>query len=112
MASPRFNARLLLVLTAIAVVLALVPWWRNHHYLRDFMDYGLVMAADTRIDAGERPYADFATPIQCGTFWLNRTAQSLGGNSYQGMTWGNAAFIAVATMLLGQLLARHRHWPV
>lgn len=100
---------ILLTLTALAVVVALMPWCRNHRYLRDFMDYGLVMAAGARIDAGEHPYADFATPIQCGTYWLNRASQALAGNTYQGMTWGNAALIAGATVLLALLLARR--WP-
>lgn len=93
-----------------AAVLALLPWWRNHQYLRDFMDYGLVMSAVAQIDAGLRPYVDFATPVQCATFWINGAAESLFGGTYQAMTWGNAVFIVTSLFVLVWLLSRR--WPV
>jgi len=42
--------RVFLVL-ALAI-LCLAPWLRNRAYLRDLMDYGLVVAASARIEAG------------------------------------------------------------
>ncbi len=86
--------------------LALLPWWRNHTYLRDFYDYGLVMAGNARIEAGEKPYVDFVTPIQTAMFVLNRGAERLGGNTFVGMTRGAAVFIVVGVFLLAGLLAR------
>lgn len=38
-----------------AIVSAGLPWWRNHDVIRDFMDYGLVMAGSGKIGDGEAP---------------------------------------------------------
>ncbi len=99
------------VLAALVVAaLAVVPWCRNHGSLRDFMDYGLVIAANARIQAGERPYRDFATPVQTGTFLLNGAAERAFGGTYLGMTWGGALATVAAGAALAWLLARC--WPV
>lgn len=94
---------------AFAALAALLPWWRNHGYLRDFYDYGLVMSGVGRIAAGERPYADFVTPIQTGTFLFNGWAERAGGGTYQAMTWGAAGLILLGTVGLGLMFARR--WP-
>lgn len=82
---------------------ALLPWWRNHAYLRDFYDYGLVIAGVGRIDAGEHPYVDFLTPIQTGLFLLNGWAQHLGDGTFQAMTWG-VPWLALAAVGLLTLI--------
>jgi hypothetical protein len=99
----------LLVLPALA--LSLAPWWRHHHYLRDFYDYGLVMSGVGRIAAGERPYVDFTTPIQTGVFLFNGWAEKLGGGTFQAMTWSAPAFTIMAVVALAFLLARRWSWP-
>lgn len=90
----------------LVTLLALLPWWRNHAYLRDFYDYGLVMASNARLGAGEKPYVDYVTPIQTAVFALNRGAEKLGGGTYVGMTRGGAALIAVGVVLLCAMLVR------
>lgn len=92
-----------------AVVIALLPWWRNHGYLRDFYDYGLVIAALGRLGAGEMPYVDFTTPIQAGFFGLNRMVEVLGGGTFLALTWGGAALTALMAAGLSLILARR--WP-
>lgn len=99
----RWPSSLLLML---GLVLLLAPWWRNHGYLRDFYDYGLVMAGVGRIDAGERPYQDFVTPIQTGIFLANGWAEQLGDGTYQAMTRGAAVLTAFGLALLTLLLSR------
>ncbi len=94
---------------AFAALAALLPWWRNHGYLRDFYDYGLVMSGVGRIAAGERPYVDFVTPIQTGTFLFNGWAERAGGGTYQAMTWGAAGLILLGVVGLGLMFARR--WP-
>ncbi len=110
--APSSSSRRLLAagLAVAAAVLALLPWWRNHRHLRDFMDYGLVMSATAQINAGDRPYVDFATPVQSATFGLNAAAEALFGGTYQAMTWGNAVFIIAAFALLAWLFGRR--WPL
>lgn len=93
----------------LVAVVALLPWWRNHDHLRDFYDYGLVIAGNARIAAGERPYVDFTTPIQSGIFWANSAAEKLGGGDFLGMTRGAAALIVAAAIGFTLLLARR--WP-
>ncbi len=95
---------------AFVTILALAPWWRNHTYLRDFYDYGLVMAGVGRIGAGERPYVDFLTPIQTGTFLFNGWAEKLAGGTYQAMTWGAALLVVLSLPLLAGVLSRR--WSV
>ena len=97
-------------MAAAVAVVALLPWWHNHTYLRDFYDYGLVIAGNGRILAGERPYTDFVTPIQSGMFWANLAAERLFGGSFLAMTWGAAAAIAAAA--IGGTLVLARRWPV
>lgn len=94
------------LLAASVTVLALAPWWRNHRYLRDFYDYGLVMAGNARITGGERPYVDFVTPIQTGTFLFNGWPERLGGDTYQAMTRGAAALTILGVALLAGVLLR------
>ena len=84
----------------------LIPWVRNHGYLRDFYDYGLVMAGVARMDAGQSPYVDFVTPIQTGLFLFNGWAEKLGDGTYQAMTHGAAGLTVLSTLLLAALLAR------
>jgi hypothetical protein len=97
------------LLLAVAVVVALLPWWRNHAYLRDLYDYGVVLKANARIAAGERPYVDFKSPMQAGFLGLNSLVERLGGGTYGGLTRGAAALIALSTVGLALLLARR--WP-
>jgi hypothetical protein len=93
----------------VVATIALLPWWRNHTYLRDFYDYGLVIAGNARILAGERPYADFATPIQSGMFLANLGAERVFGGTFLAMTWGAAVAITMAAVGFTLLLARR--WP-
>ena len=39
----------------VLAVVALLPWWRNHRYLRSFFEYGVVMGGIGRIDTGQQP---------------------------------------------------------
>lgn len=106
-AKPSLQSRLKIGALGIAVCLiALLPWWRNHGFLRDFYDYGLFINVNARLTAGERPYADFTTPAQSATFLLNYAAESVGGGTYLGMTRGAAALILLGGMGLMLVLAR------
>ena len=91
------------------VVVALLPWWRNHGYLRDLYDYGLVIAANGHLNLGERPYVDFTTPIQAGFLGLSWMFERLGGGTYAGLTLGAAVLIVLAAAGLPLVLARR--WP-
>jgi hypothetical protein len=93
----------------LGVIGALLPWWRNHGYLRDFYDYGLVIAALGRMGAGEVPYVDFTTPIQAGFFGLSRAVEMLGGGTFRALTWGGAGLTVLMAASLPLLLARR--WP-
>ncbi len=77
-----------------AVALLLLPWWRNHAILRDFYDYGLVVAAAGRLALGEHPYVDFLTPIQTLHFLLAHWAEAAFGAHYLSLTYANAVLIA------------------
>lgn len=68
------------------------------------MDYGLVIAASARIEAGQTPYRDFVTPIQSLTLWLNHFAESWWGGTYQAMTLGNGVLIVVSFFGLAAVL--------
>jgi len=92
------------VVAGLVVVLA--PWWRNHAALVDFTDYGLVMAAVGRIEAGERPYLDFVTPIQTLQFTLSWWAEKVAGARYLSLTYANAVFIALSFVGLAAALWR------
>ncbi len=96
-------------LLATLLVVALLPWWRNHGYLRDLFDYGIVIEANGRLALGERPYVDFTTPIQAGFFGLNWVVERVGGGDYRALTLGGAALIALSALLLPLLLVRR--WP-
>lgn len=93
---------------AVALV-ALLPWWRNHAYLRDFYDYGVVIAGLARLDEGARPYVDFVTPIQAGFFGLSWLVQRAGDGSYLALTRGGGALILLMGAGLALLLGRR--WP-
>ena len=93
----------------LVVFLALLPWWRNHGYLRDLFDYGLVLAANGHLDRGERPYVDFTTPIQAGFLGLNWAIERLGGGTYAALTRGGAGLILLSAVLLPLMLVRR--WP-
>ena len=54
MANPRRLSPVFWLLVTMAVAVALLPWWRNHGYLRDLYDYGVILKANARIAAGER----------------------------------------------------------
>jgi len=95
---------------AVVLVVSLLPWWRNHTYLRDFYDYGLVMASNARLAEGEKPYVDYVTPIQTAMFVLDHWAERLGGGTYVGMTWGGAGLIGMGVVCLCTMLARRWHW--
>lgn len=87
-----------------AVVSAALPWWRNHGFIRDFMDYGLVMSGAGRIGDGEAPYVDFVTPIQAGFLFLNQWIETIGGGTFIGMTYGGLALIIGGWWLLRSML--------
>ncbi len=86
--SRQSNRKAFIFVALLALGSAIAPWVHNHDYLRDFMDYGLVMSAAGRINAGEAPYVDFVTPIQAGFLHLNRLIEKAGGGTYLGMTQG------------------------
>ncbi|MGY8718777.1 MAG: hypothetical protein ACKVI3_13485 [Verrucomicrobiia bacterium] len=88
----------------VALLTASLPWWRNHGFIRDFMDYGLVMAGAGRIGDGEAPYVDFVTPIQAGFLYLNRWMEVLGGGTFIGMTYGGLLLIVGGWFGLQHLL--------
>ena len=92
------------------LVMVLAPWWRNHTCQRSFFDYGLVVGGTGRIEAGQKPYVDFITPAQAGWYFLNWSAERLGGGTFQGMTLGGAAGILVALAVFTAVLARR--WPL
>lgn len=94
---------------ALGIVAVWLPWSRQHTYLRDFYDYGLVMAGVGRVEAGERPYVDFVTPIQSATFVFNAWAERLGGGGFQGMTRGCLAGAIAALVLMAATLSVR--WP-
>jgi hypothetical protein len=106
--SPRLSLRAW-GLIAAAVVIALLPWWRNHDYLRDLYDYGLVLASNGHLDRGERPYVDYTTPIQAGFLGLNWLIERAGGGTYKALTRGGAALIVLGSLLFTLMLARR--WP-
>ena len=54
--------------------LALLPWWRNHDYLRDLYDYGGFMAVNARMAAGERR-GNEAHPLSFRGFAGNATGR-------------------------------------
>ncbi len=104
---PRWPA---VAFTAALLLIALLPWWRNHDHLRDLYDYGLVIAANGRLEAGEKPYVDFLTPIQAGFLGMNWLAEKTGGGTYLGMTRAAAALIVLSGAGLTLMLSRR--WPV
>jgi hypothetical protein len=98
------------LLGALLALVLLAPWWRNHHYLRDFFDYGLVMSGVGRIGAGERPYVNFVTPIQTGLFIFNGWFERMGGGDFQAMTLGAAGLILLMLPVLFVLLVPRVPW--
>ena len=94
---------------AALLLIALLPWWRNHGYLRDLYDYGLVIAANGHLNLGERPYVDFTAPIQAGFLGLWWMFERVGGSTYAGLTLGGAALIVFAAVALPLMPARR--WP-
>lgn len=97
---------------SVALLVALVPWWRNHDRLRDFYDYGTYAAAVGRIAAGERPYVDFESPLQSLTFVLLWGAERVWGERFLALTYANGAFIALALFALWWALGRCRVDPM
>jgi hypothetical protein len=93
-------------LAILAGGLVLLPWWRHHAFIRDFYDYGLVIAGVGRIAGGERPYVDFVTPIQSGLFLFNWLADTWGGGVFQGMVRGGAVLALAMLSGLWLLLSR------
>ena len=88
----------------VAQLTAALPWWRNHGFIRDFMDYGLVMTGAGRFGDGEAPDVDFVTPIQAGFLYLNRWMEVLGGGTFIGMTYGGLLLIVGGWFGLQHLL--------
>ncbi len=93
-------------LSALLLLALLLPWWRNHSLLRDFCDYGLVIAGAGRMQLGEHPYVDFQTPIQTLQFFLAAFAERLWGARYLSLTYANAVFITASFGGMTLLLAR------
>lgn len=88
----------------------LAPWWRNRLYLKDFFDYGLMMTASGRINAGEKPFVDFTTPLQSASYWVNAWVERLFGATYASLTLGNGIFIVVSFVLLTAVLRLTVPW--
>ncbi|MDQ5978278.1 MAG: hypothetical protein QG602_1252 [Verrucomicrobiota bacterium] len=91
------------------MLLCVLPWWRNHAYLRDLYDYGLVITANGLMERGERPYVNFTTSIQAGFLGLNWLAEKAGGGTYAALTRGAAGLILASGLLLPLMLVRR--WP-
>lgn len=106
----RFSALFIACGFALGLMIALLPWWRNHGYLRDLYDYGLVIAANGHLNLGEKPYVNFATPIQAGFLGLNWLIERAGGGTYAALTWGGAGLIVIMNLGLTLLLARRWSW--
>jgi len=66
----------------------------------------IALAGVGRIATGERPYVDFVTPIQTGTFLFNVWAEKLGDGTYQAMTQGAALLIILSVFVLAGILSR------
>lgn len=96
-------------LLPVVLLVALLPWWRNHGYLRDLYDYGLVITANGLMERGERPYVDFTTSIQAGFLGLNWLVEKVGGGTYAALTRGAAGLIVLSGLLLPLMLVRR--WP-
>ena len=90
------------------LVIALLPWWRNHAHLRDFYDYGLVISGVGLLEKGQKPYVDFVTPIQAGFWGLSWLVEKAGGGNYLALTRGAAALIIL--MMAGCTLVLARRW--
>jgi hypothetical protein len=104
------SSRLTLGALGLAVTLvALLPWWRNHGFLRDFYDYGLFINVNARLAEGQRPFTDFTTPAQSAAFLLNYAAETAGGGTYLGLTRGAAVLIVLSALALTLMLARRFH---
>lgn len=88
------------------LTLLLVPWWRNHALLRDFYDYGHVIAGVGLIEGGERPYVDFLTPIQTLQYYVGVLAEKIWGARYLSLTYAAAGFIAGTFLGFVALLVR------
>ena len=99
------RSTLWLAIAAISSIGAtLAPWLHNRGYLNDILDYGLMIAANARIAVGDRPFVDFATPLQSGSFWINYQAERWLGGTYQAMTLGNGIAILLTLALLAAVL--------
>lgn len=97
------------ILLVVVAGLMLLPWWRNHSYLRDLYDYGLVIAATGQIERGDRPYVNFTTPIQAGFLGLSWLIEKMGGGNYAALTKGGAGLALLSGLLLPLMLVRR--WP-
>ena len=106
---PRDRRLLGLLLLGAVLLTALLPWWRNRGYVRDFFDYGVIMGATGRMEQGQLPYTGFVTPIQTSWYVWNWAAERLAGGNFQAMTWSGAASIVISILVLTLILARR--WP-
>jgi len=102
----------LIALTAALGVCVFLPWWRNHGLLRDFYDYGNVIAGAGRIAAGDHPYADFLTPIQALQYYQAWLAERLWGARYLSLTYANAVLIITSFCAFAVLLKRRLGWSL
>lgn len=102
--APRFRLKPGVLGLAVSL-LALLPWWHNHDYLKDFYDYGLFINVNARLAQGQKPFVDFTTPAQSATSLLNYTAESVGDGSYVAMTYGAAGLIVLGGLGLTLLLS-------
>ncbi len=93
----------------VATVIALLPWWRNRSYQRDLYDYGVTAAAVGRLEAGEKPYTDFGTPLQSAQLLANWAVERAAGATFRGLTWGGAVQTVLSLLLLAGILTRR--WP-
>ena len=94
----------------VVLALLLMPWWRNYGWLRDFYDYGHVIAGVGRIEAGERPYVDFLTPIQTLQYYVCVLAEKVWGARYLSLAYAAAVFIAGTFIGFVALLVRPLGW--
>ena len=64
------------------VLLAMTSiWLRNRDILSDLYDYSSVIVAAGKIESGLRPYVDFRSTMQSGSYALTRAVEIVAGRN-------------------------------